>query len=443
LGEGLKVDTDKNFLKSLGYLGSWILIAIISALMGVLVVGLFLAGIKWARGLVNISSGSPLVILLALGGSILAALISRIAPGSRGEGIPSYIRGVRDDGGVIPFRESFVKLFSSFATLVSWGNGGFVGPLGRVVSGFTSSLIGLFKPAAGEHSHRRTAAICGVASIVGVITGAPVGSGIFAVEIIQKRNMSYGDLFPSVLASSFAVFLSRYLSFSHFFEVNVVIAPIRPEILPALLITSLLTALGGRGFELLYSGTTRLLKRDSHKGVELRFAGAAAVAVGLVWMVNPAMLGTGSGFLQQLFDNPLIVSGKMAGILPLALAALLMVVVRSVSVGLTVGSGQSAGFFGPLAQIGMLLGTFTAFLFGYADNPGNLHILQAAGLAGMLASALNVPIAAAVIVSEIFGPHLGFPAAIAAILGFQLNRHHTVYDNPELRQRSVNKLVEK
>ncbi len=84
MGEGLKVDTDKNFLKSLGYLGSWILIAIISALMGVLVVGLFIAGIKWARGLVNISSGSPLVILLALGGSILAALISRIAPGSRG-----------------------------------------------------------------------------------------------------------------------------------------------------------------------------------------------------------------------------------------------------------------------------------------------------------------------------------------------------------------------
>jgi len=28
----------------------------------------------------------------------------------------------------------------------------------------------------------------------------------------------------------------------------------------------------------------------------------------------------------------------------------------------------------------------------------------------------------------VFGPHLGFPAAIAAILGFQLNRHHTVYD---------------
>ena len=92
------------------------------------------------------------------------------------------------------------------------------------------------------------------------------------------------------------------------------------------------------------------------------------------------------------------------------------------------GSGQSAGFFGPLAQIGMLIGTFTAFLFGYSGNPGDLHILQAAGLAGLIASSLNVPLAAAIIVSEVFGPQLGFPAAIAAILGFQLNRHHTVYD---------------
>jgi CIC family chloride channel protein len=306
-----------------------------------------------------------------------------------------------------------------------------------VVSGFSSSFIGLFRPDAGERSLRRTAGICGLASVVGVITGAPVGSGIFAVEIIQKRNMSYSDLFPSVLAGSFAVFLSRYFGFAHFFEVNVVIAPVRPVILPALLVTSLLTALGGRGFELLYSSITRLLRRDSLKRVELRFAGATIAAAGLMWLVNPDLSGFGNGFLQKLFENPAILSGKLAGIMPLALAALVMVLVRSLAVALTVGSGQSAGFFGPLTQIGMLLGTFTAILFGFADNPGNLHILQAAGLAGMLASALNVPLAAAVIVSEVFGPHLGFPAAIAAILGFQLNRHHTVYDNPEIRQSST------
>ncbi len=124
------------------------------------------------------------------------------------------------------------------------------------------------------------------------------------------------------------MFISRYLSFSHFFEVNVVIAPIRPAILPALLVTSLLSALGGRGFELFYSGTTRLLKRDSPKGVELRFAAAAAVAVGITWLVNPMMLGSGGDFLQSLFDNPSIVSGSLEPGLPLVLAGMLMVVWR-------------------------------------------------------------------------------------------------------------------
>jgi len=434
------IRTESSFLKSLGYLGSWVLIAMISSLTAVAVIGLFLFGINEIRELLNITDpGRPAVLVFAAAGAVLAALFSRMAPGSRGEGVPSYIRGVRDNGGFLSFKESLVKLLSSFASLASWGNGGFVGPLGRVVSGFTSSFIGLFRPDIGERSLRRTAAVCGLASVVGVITGAPVGSGIFAVEIIQKRNMRYSDLFPSVLAGSFAVFLSRYFSFNHFFEVNVVIAPIRPAIMPALLVTALLSALAGRGYELLYSGVTRLLKRDSLKRVEIRFAGAAIAASALVWLVNPAMSGFGNGFLQKLFDNPAVLYGKLSGILPMALAALIMVVVRSISVGLTVGSGQSVGFFGPLAQIGMLLGTFTAILFGYTDNPGNLHILQAAGLAGMLASALNVPLAAAVIVSEIFGPHLGFPAAIAAILGFQLNRHHTVYDDPDLRQRSVKK----
>jgi CIC family chloride channel protein len=105
-----------------------------------------------------------------------------------------------------------------------------------------------------------------------------------------------------------------------------------------------------------------------------------------------------------------------------------MMLVRSLAVGLTVGSGQSAGFFAPLAQMGMLIGTAVAFAFGYGGSPGDIHILQAVGLAGLLASSQNVPLAAAIIVSEVFGPHLGFPAALAAILGFQLNRQHTVYD---------------
>jgi H+/Cl- antiporter ClcA len=154
------------------------------------------------------------------------------------------------------------------------------------------------------------------------------------------------------------------------------------------------------------------------------------LAVGITWIVNPDMIGTGGGFLQNLLADPGVVSGRLGTGIPLAVAALLMIAIRGFSVAVTVGSGQSAGFFGPLAQIGILIGTFTAFIFRCDGNPGDLHILQAAGFAGLIASSLNVPLASAIIAAEVFGPHLGFPAAIAAILGFQMNRHHTVYDVP-------------
>ncbi|MCK5250557.1 MAG: hypothetical protein KAJ98_11365 [Spirochaetaceae bacterium] len=73
-------------------------------------------------------------------------MISRIEPRSRGEGIPSYIRGVRDDGGSLSFKASIVKLFSSFATLASRGNGGLVGPLGRSSQGLHQTLSGCSNP---------------------------------------------------------------------------------------------------------------------------------------------------------------------------------------------------------------------------------------------------------------------------------------------------------
>ncbi len=426
MGDELTVKDQREFLKSLRYLGSWILIALVSAPIGVMVVSLFLSAVTWVKG--HLLTSGPAVILIAVIGAVIAAVISRIEPRSRGEGIPSYIRGVRDDGGSLSFKASIVKLFSSFATLASRGNGGLVGPLGRVVSGFTSNIIGLFKPDAGERSLRRTAAVCGLASVVAAITGAPIGSGIFAVEIVQKRDMRYSDLFPAVLSGSIAVFVSGFFSYNRLFELNVPPSSLELRILPALLVTSLLAALAGRGFEMFYGAVSRLMKRDRQKGVELRFAAAAVVAVGLSWAMNPDMMGTGRDFLHRLFEDPSVVTGRLGNGIPLVFAALIMILVRSVSVGLTVGSGQSAGFFGPLAQIGMLIGTFTAILFGCSGNSGDLHILQAAGLAGLIASSLNVPLAAAIIVSEVFGSHLGFPAAIAAILGFQANRHHTVYD---------------
>jgi len=420
-----RLDTDSPFFRSLGYLGRWILIALLSAVVAVVVVNAVHLLITSLRRLV-LSNAIP-IPAAALVGALVAALISRIDPESRGEGLPSYIRGVRESGGDLSLRASLVKLGSAFATLSFWGSGGYVGPLGRIVAGISSRLTAIVRPEPGPRSSRRTAAVCGLAAATSVVLGAPIGGGFFAVEIIQKRDMRYSDLFPAVLAGSVALFLSRNLGFEPLFSFEGVTVVLGIRHVPALLTTALLAALAARGFEGAYAATTRWIRRDRHNLVELKFVAATAAALGLTWWIQPEMLGTGRIFMHDLYGGTAAV-GRADSALPLAVAAILAMLVRGLATVLTVGSGQSAGFFAPLALIGMLLGTAVATVFGVAGQGPDLCILQAAGFAGLIAGSLNVPLAAAIIVSEMFGPSLGFAAAFAAILGFQLNRHHTVYD---------------
>jgi CIC family chloride channel protein len=94
----------------------------------------------------------------------------------------------------------------------------------------------------------------------------------------------------------------------------------------------------------------------------------------------------------------------------------------------TVGSGMSAGFTGPAVLLGMLLAFAAAAVLRIPFGSSDFFALLAAGFSGILAAAMNVPLAAAVMTIEIFGLSYSIPAGLAAIIGFQINRYQTLYD---------------
>lgn len=46
----------------------------------------------------------------------------------------------------------------------------------------------------------------------------------------------------------------------------------------------------------------------------------------------------------------------------------------------------------------------------------------------ILASTMNTPIAASILTVELFGLFYSLPASLASVIGFQINRHNTLYD---------------
>lgn len=410
------------------YLLKWVALSLVAGAAGAALVRAFVA---LAASMVELlpRTGLPMVVWPLIGAAVAGGLIYRLQPHAAGEGIPSYIRGLRLHGGELPFSVTFFKFWAALATIGTLGNGGIVGPLGRVTAGLVSALERLLARlhAGFGTEDRRTAAICGLAATVGAIFHAPVGGGIFAVEIIQRAKLGYKDLFPAILSSATAVFLCKTVGWDSFYRIRAVYEFMDVKVVGYLFLLSVAVGFAGSGFTLLYAWTVRLMRRQEGNVLVKVLAGSLAAAL-LARVVNPELMGTSNRLVTAVMTgDPVLLAGNLLGIAPLPLALAVVLLVKAIGNCVTVGSGMSAGFTGPVALIGMMIGALAAGLLGIPAFSATYCALVAAGFSGMLASSMNIPLAAAVMTIEVFGLQYSFPAALAAVVGFQVARHRTLY----------------
>ena len=357
----------------------------------------------------------------------MGAVIYRVTPEAAGEGIPSYLRSLRHLQARLPLTVTLCKYFAALLTLSTFGNGGVVGPLGRVSAGLMSWITDRLKKIGFEQADRRTAVICGMSAAVAALFHSPVGAGIFAVEIIQRAKMGYKDIFPSVLSGITSVIFCRLFNSEPFYEVPLMPGSFDLGLVFPLLLMAVVAGLAGGGYVRLYAVMVRVFKRD-HGNVLMKVLIGSAIAGAGAWLVNPLLLGTSNGMFRALFD------GRPADLLPEAFiphavpALLLMLVLKALFNCITVGSGMNAGFTGPAILVGMLLGAAFALLLGIEPGSAGYFVFLVAGFSGMLAGAMNVPLASVIMAVELFGPEAVLPAGPAAVIGFQVNRHATIYD---------------
>ncbi len=414
-------------LHSYLYLLKWISIAVISGILSSTVVEGFLSiHILITSGFVTLKL--PLFIWPAAGAILTTGVIYRLSWAASGEGIPAYIAGLNRRRARFSLKVTVTKFLASISTLSTFGNGGVVGPLGRINSGLMTNLLGGLKKIGFTDFDRRTAGICGMAATLGALFHSSVGGGVFAVEIIQKTEMRYRDLFPAVLASAVAAQFSRLMGWSPFFMAPFPAEVIKPEIVVFILVVAVITGFLGKFYIQSYQWIAKLCRKGSAGSLILKAVAASLIAGFAAWIVHPSLLGTSKGIIDFLLlpgetlEQPLPLKALGLGM------ALLFILIKGAANIITVGSGMSAGFTGPSLIIGMLVGYSMALIIGVDLYSNGYYALLAAGFASMMGSSINVPIAAAVIGVELFGLYYGLPCGLGAVIGFQINRHFTLYD---------------
>ncbi|HEX3770776.1 MAG TPA: chloride channel protein [Polyangiaceae bacterium] len=377
-----------------------------------------------------------LLLIFPAAGALLAGVLSTwLAPETLGGGSDTIIDAFHRRGGMVRKRVAWVKAVVSAFTLGSGGSGGREGPTMQM-GGAIGSLVGQVLRV--TERERRILLVAGTAAGMAAVFRTPLGAALLAVEILHRDDFETDALVPAVLAS-----VVSYSTFIAFFGERTLFAhartyPFVPEHLPLYALLAVVTSVAGIAF----LGTMRKVQALS---ASLRVPGWCKPALGglalgvvatpVIVVIGPHLgqPGQGLGILGGGYGAAqLAITG--ADWFPLgwrgAELLVLLGVVKIVATCFTVGTGGSAGDFGPSLVIGGLFGG----AFGRAAqllfhdpriDPGAFALVGMGTFYGGLA---HVPIASLVMTCELAGSYdLLVPLMFAEGIAFVAVRNHSLY----------------
>ena len=345
-------------------------------------------------------------VATTVGGLFAGFLVYTFAPEAEGHGTDGAVRAFHDTGGYIRPRVPLVKSLASAITIGSGGSAGREGPTAQIAAGVGSIMGGLLRVPDDE---RRLIVLMGMAAGLSAIFKSPLGTAIFAVEILYSGMAFEGDalLYTFISAAiAYAVVGSVNGWAPLFFVAN------QPF---------------GSALNLIWYGAVGVFAgivgailpaafygiRDAFRALALpnHFKPAiGGLLVGLIGMVLPGILGGGYGYMQLMLE----------GAAGLSLSFLLLLLLgKIVTLSLTIGSGGSGGVFAPTLYIGAILGAGLAVLLHFMGFTAiSITTLAVASMAAVFAGAARVPVASLVMVIEMTG---GFQLVMPTMLAVSLS----------------------
>jgi CIC family chloride channel protein len=337
-----------------------------------------------------------------LGGLISGILVYDLAPEAEGHGTDSVVKAFHHAGGYIRARVAPLKMIASAITIGSGGAAGREGPIALITAG-VGSVYATYKKRDDEE--RRLLVLIGMASGLAAIFRSPVGTAIFAIEVLYSdMEFDASTLLYTMLGSVIAYALNGvFVGFQPMFLVPPSVSA------PPLSAYPLYVALG------VAAGLVAAILPPFFYGVRDIFRAlrmpdyvkpaVGGLAIGLLALFLPQVLGGGYGWIQEAID----------GHLALGLMAALMFA-KMLAFCFTVSSGGSGGIFAPTLFVGAMLGGIVARVFN--QPPAAFTVV---GMAAVLGGAARVPLATLLMVTEMTGGYqLLVPATLAMTLSYIL-----------------------
>jgi len=371
---------------------------------------------------------SLIVLLLpAFGGLAAGLIIHFFCQDAKGTGTDEMIYAFHYNEGKINTRVPFFKAIATLFTLPTGGSGGKEGPISLIGAGIGVWFSNILKTGARA---RRTLLLAGTAAGLGSAFRSPLGGALTAAEMVYRHDIESDALIPCFISSvtAYLIYIA-YAGAESAFHITTPQAFHANEIIFYLLLGGLCFAFGYlliKGFK---DTRTFFEKIKVPQWLKPAIGGLLTGAVAVFFF---GVSGTGSDYLTYIIAGHFPDYFPVEGALAIVLSCLFIAFLKIVASTLTIGSGGSAGIFGPSLFIGAMLGAAVGILAQLAFPHQNVSVasFMVIGMGAFYAGVAQAPVAGIVMIIEMSGNYsLLPPIIIVSVFTFLLSRKISFYKN--------------
>ena len=359
-----------------------------------------------------------IILLPTVGGLLCGFLLSYIAPGARGSGIPQVKIAYTLKGGRLPMRDAVGKFLISALQIGSGASLGREGPTVHICATLSSWLGRVF---ALSQTNLQKLLPVGTAAGIAAAFNAPIAAVTFTIEEIV------GDLDQTVLsgvivAAALASVIERAILGEH--PVLSVGQQFGLHHASSLIFYGVL---GCAAAVISIAFTESLLKLRALFGqltkvpVWMRpgiggLAAGVLILTALLWLDSSGINGSGYAVLDSALSGQLALKTMLA-----------LCILKLIATVFSYSSGGAGGIFAPALFIGAMLGGAVGFVYVNIMNepPTEIGAFALVGMGAVFAGIIRAPITSVLIIFEMTGSYgLILPLMLANMTAYGLARKY-------------------
>lgn len=370
-------------------------------------------------------------ILPIIGIVFTVFVVQQFLSGNIQKGTSQIMHALAKRGGILPKKQLYSQIITSSLTVGLGGSAGLESPITITGAAFGSNFAQNYKL---NYKERCLLLACGVASGIAAAFNAPIAGVLFAIEVVLAE-ISISAFIPLMISAATGALVATIVLYEEILLTFEKGETFDFHWIPYYVVLGLLCG----GISIYYARVFRKIEHFfEHRKIGVyKKALFGAFILGVLVLVFPSLFGEGYESIKTLAGNQpnLILKDTLFEAYSNNSVALLIflsvvMLIKVMATGVTLGSGGNGGNFAPSLFIGSYLGFIWAKFCNLTGLSENLPVsnFTLVGMAGILSGLFHAPLTALFLIAEITGGYsLMIPLMIVSSISYAISKRYETF----------------